>query len=217
MKKSKRAIVICAKNPVLGTCKTRLAATIGEDSALAVYIEFMKYYAQMVSEVEADVYIYFANGFPNLAGEVGLIWEKYIWRKQVEGDLGKRMFTAMKDLLNEDYEKVVLLGTDCPQMKALDIEKAYDELNDVDVVWGPSEDGGYYLVAFGGEAESKKVLFENIEWSTESVLEKSLAACERWGLSYDSLKVRNDVDYYDDLVDTVEKTGMFGGWLVEQG
>ena len=93
-------------------------------------------------------------------------------------------------------EHAVLIGADCPTLNADDLEMAFNELQQgTDVVLGPAEDGGYYLI---GMSSDYPRLFENIPWSTHNVLAATEMHLRGQGLSWHLLPVRRDIDTAED-------------------
>ena len=109
-------------------------------------------------------------------------------------NLGDRMLYAFKQGFEAGYEKIVIIGSDMYDLNEASLEHAFQLLEANDYVVGPAEDGGYYLL---GMKQLKKELFENKEWGTSSVLNKTLndLSSEKYAL----LETRNDIDYYEDI------------------
>ena len=112
-------------------------------------------------------------------------------KPQTEGDLGQRMLACFEDGVH------VLVGGDCPLMSATYIEKAFDALVEHDLVFGPTEDGGYVLL---GMREPIPQLFRDIPWSTEDVLRVTIDVANALGLSVKCLDQVWDVDTKADYV-----------------
>ena len=106
------------------------------------------------------------------------------------------MNNAFAFIFREGYNKVVIIGTDCPELSAGLIMSAFVYLQTNDVVIGPAEDGGYYLL---GLKEPQPQLFKNMKWSTSSVLPDTICSCETSLLRYFLLPVLNDIDEEKDL------------------
>ena len=103
---------------------------------------------------------------------------------------------AFQQSFNHDFQKVVLIGSDCAQLTQAIIDQAFTALDDNDVVIGPSEDGGYYLLGmrrFFGD------LFAGIEWSTPTVFEETVGRVQSQGCSLELLPTLNDIDTEEDL------------------
>ena len=115
--------------------------------------------------------------------------------EQEDGDLGTRMFLTIKRALSEGSRKVVLIGTDIPGQILDHIKKAFDDLNEKDIVIGPAEDGGYWLVGMKNPCN----IFDGISWGKETVLGQTLDLAEQKGLSVSLLTPLNDIDTADDL------------------
>ena len=112
---------------------------------------------------------------------------------QCEGDLGARMSNAFSNDLKKS-SKVVLIGSDCPLMKTSIIEAAFEALDQNDLVLGPAEDGGYYLIGMKQEHE----LFLAMPWSSETVLEETLSRAQKLHLKVSQLEMLRDLDTIDD-------------------
>lgn len=195
--------MIFVKNPEMGKVKTRLAKTIGNNSALLVYKHLLQYTKNTALELGLDRHVYYSNFIDPYD-----LWDNNVFRKykQEEGDLGFRMKSAFEGAFEEGYEKVVVIGSDCYELDAASIEDAFKRLDTNDCVVGPANDGGYYLL---GMRQFTPELFEGIVWSTDQVYPTTLAKCEAQKLSVASLKEMTDIDEFcdiekfDDLVDLV--------------
>jgi len=186
-----RAIIVFIKNPILGTAKTRLAKSIGNEKALQVYRQLLNITREKVSALEAERYLYY-NSFIDSEDE----WssEKFQKRLQASGDLGIRMVEAFQEVTSQS-KKTIIVGSDCPTITSELLESAFETLNKSDVVIGPSPDGGYYLL---GMNKFHPELFENINWSTDSVLQQTIEIASKGNLSVGLLPDHNDIDTIDD-------------------
>ncbi len=173
------AVLIFSKAPVSGEVKTRLAKDIGSEAALNVYKAMLKTICQKLScsstnEIVWDCYLSASKDldhpfFSELISDYGLNTHL-----QSGGDLGKKMQTAMSDLLNH-YEKVVIVGGDAISISAEMIEAVFQALDHSDVSLVPAQDGGYIAIAV---KKTHPEMFQNIEWGTEQVLTQQLACFE---------------------------------------
>lgn len=120
----------------------------------------------------------------------------YDFREQGAGDLGERLERAVRDAFTEGANKVLVIGTDCPELDSSVLSEAMDLLTDHPLVFGPAYDGGYYLV---GLSEQCPAIFQNIAWGGPEVLAESLAVAKAAGLSVGLLGYLADVDVPDDL------------------
>jgi hypothetical protein len=105
------------------------------------------------------------------------------------------MWTAIQDAL-QDYDKVIVIGTDCPDYTCEYIEQAINLLDETDVVIGPAMDGGYVLI---GMKKAYEFLFYDIPWSSNAVLETTIEKIKNHSLSYALLPSLRDIDTPDDL------------------
>ena len=179
-------LIIFVKNIVLGKVKTRLAKTIGIQGAFEVYKHIVAQLENETSKVNHDKHIYFSDVV------IKEKWPKDQKFVQSEGDIGMRMKNAFEEAFNQGYKRVVLVGSDIPDLTFKIIDSAFDELENHKTVFGPSEEGGYYLV---GLNEMDVSIFEGVEWSTEQVLAQSLNKVS----SYALVEELNDIDTIDDL------------------
>ena len=187
---SLNALIIFIKNPVAGKAKTRLAKDVGDEKALEIYKSLLAYTRTIALLINAKRYLYYG-------GEIlDDDWDKtsFIKRLQSEGDLGERMSNAFTDVLAE-HNKVLIIGSDCPQLDLMTISRAYEKLEDHDYVVGPSKDGGYYLL---GMKELTANVFSNIEWSTDNVCSQTVERIKSANMTFDLLPELSDVDYKED-------------------
>jgi uncharacterized protein len=121
-----------------------------------------------------------------------------IYHDQGQGDLGARMAAAFQNSFDSGIDKVAIIGTDCPDLKAEIMSKAFDELDRSDLVLGPAQDGGYYLI---GLRRSLPELFEGINWGTDEVLAQTRTITQNLGLNIAELPTLTDIDRPEDLFD----------------
>ena len=188
----KQALIIFARNPIRGKVKTRLAATLGEDQALSIYQSLLEHTAQITRELPCDRHVFYADSI-----SLNDHWsdDVYLKRNQTGEDLGARMYHAFDTLFQESYEQVLIIGTDCFELTADTIQKAFTALNNHQVVIGPSADGGYYLL---GMRQFFPFLFQGIAWSTDSVCKTTIQQLALHKISYHTLPILNDIDTEDD-------------------
>ncbi len=187
------ALIIFLKNPELGKVKTRLAATIGNEKALELYEQLVSHTLISVKNIMADIFIYFSDNIDENIFE----FENHFFRKiQTGKDLGERMSNAFEEVFDLWYDKVLIIGTDCPAINLNLLDDAFDLLNDHDVVIGPATDGGYYLL---GSKKFYPELFEHINWSTSTVLDTTIHNCFQNQLAHVLLPQLSDIDDEKDL------------------
>jgi uncharacterized protein len=188
---SKNALIIFTRNPELGTCKTRLARTIGDEAALEIYKYLVKHTVKISEELSADKYVFYSE---NIAKED--FWNPEIFRKKLQYgfDLGVRMENAFSELFQLGYKKVIIIGSDLLDLTANHIDDAYKILNQNDLVIGPAKDGGYYLL---GMKAHHSTIFKNKNWGTSSVLKDTIKDIQN--CTFSLLEELNDIDTFEDI------------------
>lgn len=183
-------LIIFAKPLKRGRVKTRLAATAGEPRALEIYRTLLRHTGGISSTLSCDRQVWF-SGPP---GETDL-WKspRTAFRIQQGSDLGERMSHAFDTAFEEGYRRVVLIGSDCAELTSGHLRRAFRALHRRDLVIGPAEDGGYYLI---GMTKPFPFLFRNIDWSTREVLPATLSAAR--SLNPELLEELNDIDTESD-------------------
>ena len=184
------AIIVMAKRPQLGKCKTRLAKGIGEEHAFEAYKILLSNTLKQVEDSHLPVFLFLTGkGVLDVPGRFEI-------RDQTQGDLGVRMKDAFQCVFDQGFDQAIMMGTDCYELSTDHIAEAKNKLeNDADIVLGPSEDGGYYLIGMNGMHE----MFEGIDWSTPQVFEQSLKKIEEQQLTLATLEELNDIDTLEDL------------------
>ena len=186
-------LIIFIKNPVLGLVKTRLAATVGDEQALEIYLKLLHYTQCITNTLGVDKAVFYSD-FIDKADFWGNSTHLKILQR--EGDLGCKMKSAFQWGFEKGYKKICIIGSDCYELTAEIIINAFKLLKTKDVVLGPSNDGGYYLL---GLKKMSVELFQNKKWSTDSVAADTLNDLKELGLDYQLLKRLNDVDVEEDV------------------
>ena len=198
-----RVILVFAKWPAPGRVKTRLAASIGDDEAAEIYRRLVEHLVTILDTVPADEIRVlfdpadresdFKNWLTPLFSQTGCV----MFHAQVEGDLGHRLTTGFASVFAENEDAAAAaVGSDCIEVGPSEFSQCWESLaRGDDAVFGPTPDGGYYLV---GMREMQPALFENIPWSSEETLAASLRAAESAGLKTSMLDEKNDIDTLPD-------------------
>jgi uncharacterized protein len=189
----KCALALFAKTPIPGLVKTRLAPSLSAVQSADLYRCMLLDTIARTASLPCDTFIFYDGDqqfFSQAAPSSQLIPQK--------GDhLGSRLEHAFAAMGALGYEVCAVIGTDAPDLPLDYIEEAFSSLAaGSDVVFGPAEDGGYYLVAQNGICAT---LFEDIPWSGDRVLEQSLERAGAAGLSVALLPPWYDVDSFEDL------------------
>ncbi|WP_375419489.1 TIGR04282 family arsenosugar biosynthesis glycosyltransferase [uncultured Hymenobacter sp.] len=190
-----RHLLIFARPPELGQVKTRLAQGIGPAAALAVYEELLALTRAAAAGVAAHKTVWLTAAGPSRAVTENH-WPGYEQRVQPAGDLGARMSAAFQAAFAAGATAAVVIGTDCPDLSAELLEKAFQALATHDAVLGPAVDGGYYLLGMKALIPD---FFLNKPWSTAAVRAATLTDARRLGLRVAELPQLRDVDTAADL------------------
>ena len=190
-------MILFVKAPVLGAVKTRLAAHIGAEEALLLYRAFVADVLERVSAMDLRLRIFY---YP--PREWGLMreWlgEGLRFCAQRGEDLGERMHEAFCRAAQEGFERIVLAGSDIPELDERIISGAFSALEKTPAVIGPAADGGYYLAGFRADSVCRQV-FAGIDWGTDRVLDQTLEHFAEQGLSVEMLPCLSDIDTVADL------------------
>ena len=202
----KKGLILFAREPIPGQVKTRLAASIGDHAAAELYetmLQDVLKTARQLSDVETVVFWACEEETALLTA----LTEKFRCnsRYQRHGDLGQRMQAAFEEMFASGCELCCIIGSDAPDLPISYIQDAYRllETKPVDVVFGPSKDGGYYLL---GLRQVRPQVFEHIPWSSPEVLEQSLAIVRDSGMTAALLPEWQDIDTFEDLQAFQERT-----------
>lgn len=194
--KSNKCLIIFTRYPQAGTTKTRLIPAIGAEKAAEIGRLLTEYTVRAMrkSPPSLTVGVHFAGGNQVLMAQ--WLGADLVYKEQGDGDLGARMKSAFENAFAEHMTKVAIIGTDCPSLDFTLVSQAIDALSDYDLVLGPAEDGGYYLIALRSQVPQ---LFENINWGSALVLKQTLRIALCLGLKVYQLPILADVDRPEDL------------------
>jgi hypothetical protein len=191
------AIVIMAKAPIPNEVKTRLVPPLDPETASELYKNFLlDKIEQTRSIVGAHLFLAYTPETAETAFK-DIVPQEFTLIRQVGADLGKRLANISGNLFHQGFKKVVLLDSDTPNLPSRLIREALQRLDAFDVVIGPCEDGGYYLI---GLRSSMPELFRNIPWSTSEVVELTVRKVVKKGTTVSLLNKWYDVDTVKDLV-----------------
>jgi len=189
-------LLIFTRNPEPGKCKTRLAASVGDEIALAIYIFLLEHTVAVTKSLNVSKQVHYSEAIRE-----GDLWDPLVYYKKMQwgSDLGERMANAFKAGFKEGYKKVVIIGSDLYDLSTEDLEEAFKMLKTNDFVVGPASDGGYYLL---GMTHFVSDIFKNKDWGTDSVFNNTLAELKNKNVYL--LKTKNDVDVLEDIVNVPE-------------
>ena len=196
MNKHSNKLLIFTKSPVLGEVKTRLQPDYSPQQSLTLHKKLLLNTLVLSEKLNhSDIELCCT---PNRNTMFFLDCEKrfpLILTDQQGADLGERMAFAFSVAL-QTYGKVIIIGTDCPEINEHYIEQALVALNDHDAVIGPAADGGYVLL---GLRRFTLDLFTGISWGSDSVLTQTRKVLNKLSWSYQELAIMHDIDRAEDL------------------
>ncbi len=186
-----RALVVVAKAPLEGSVKTRLSPHLNPADAATLYECLLgDIVAKLEKHKESEFWLAFAPGgedyFSQNYAPIRLLAQR-------GKNLGERLHHVFVDLFHRGYGEIVVADSDSPTVPLSSIDQAYKQLSEegCDLVLGPSVDGGYYLIGLKRLAEG---IFQDIPWSTSSVLDTTLKKAEKLALKVELLPPAYDID-----------------------
>ena len=194
----KKALIIFAKQPLAGMVKTRLMPFITAADAAELYSCMLLDVLSKVQRLESVARFLFYEDEGDAGSYFSRLAPGMTMLPQAGIDLGERMMTAFQSVFALGYDAAAIIGTDSPDLPLSIIEDAFLALENerTDAVFGPSADGGYYLLAMKRFHAS---LFQGIEWSRSTVLRMSLARAAQAALRVALLPEWYDLDRVEDL------------------
>ena len=190
-------LIIFVKYPDPGKVKTRIARELGAEKAADIYSLIAGSVIENVSGSDKYRTVFFfdppemENGIRQWLGRDDVTYEP-----QSGNTIGERMSDAFERVFSGGAEKAVLIGTDVPEITGETVNRAFRLLEFEDAVIGPAEDGGYYLL---GLKKPEPLLFDDIEWGSDSVYKRTVERIEKLDLSYKPLDTLRDVDTAEDV------------------
>lgn len=188
---SKHLLLLFTRNPELGKVKTRLAKTIGDQAALDIYTFLLQHTQEVTHDLPCDKAVYYS-----VKVRENDIWSSDMYQKYAQegDDLGARMQHAFAKGFAQGYEKIVIIGSDLYDLQKKHILAAFEALTTNDVVIGPAEDGGYYLL---GMKTLHTQVFQHKEWGTDTVRQDTLNDLKDSKIHL--LEPLNDIDVFEDI------------------
>jgi len=193
----RQAVVMMAKAPQAGEVKTRLCPPLTFEAAAALYRGFL---LDTVAKIAALDTAQPVISYAPASGEAFFAEAVPHWTRlpQEGADLGARMHHCFTQLLAQGYDHVLLTGSDLPTLPLYIFRQAiqWSASPQIDVILGPSEDGGYYLIGLRAPCPA---LFMKMTWSTSEVLADTVRRATRLGLRIAYLPTWYDIDTPADL------------------
>jgi rSAM/selenodomain-associated transferase 1 len=194
-------LAMFAKYWQLGQVKTRLASSVGAAAARDVYLVLLQHLVKRFSRFGDQRTVVFSppESRPQFRDLLPGEWDL---EEQAQGDLGNRLRTFLTDNLDTHGTKLIVIGSDTPDLPVSYVARAVDLLSEFPVVIGPSQDGGYYLI---GMCRLVPDIFDGITWSTNQVLRQTIERLHNRNCPYGLLPSLNDVDELADLMQLMNK------------
>ncbi|MGF1587821.1 MAG: TIGR04282 family arsenosugar biosynthesis glycosyltransferase [Pleurocapsa sp.] len=191
-------LIIFSRYPEPGKTKTRMIPALGAADAAELQREMTEHTLNTAKQLldcrKVTIEVHFTGG--NQQQMLEWLGEEISYIEQVSGDLGDKIQAAFERAFNLGNQRVVVIGTDCPDIDQIILSKAFNSLQKQDLILGPAEDGGYYLI---GLNRSLPQLFNNIDWGSDRVLNKTSYLAQQLKLNVDYLPTLADVDRPEDL------------------
>lgn len=200
----KNHIIIFTRFPVPGKTKTRLISSLGPERAAELQRKMTEKVAKealVASKIlAAPVSIFYTNGTKEQMTD--WLGDCFHYYPQSSGDIGTKMEHAFSLILQNPASSAILIGSDIPGITAKIIEKGFRSLQNSDAVFGPSIDGGYYLIGMNQNVKENlnTLLFSEVPWSTASVLKKTTQRLDKYEYPYELLQSLRDIDRPEDLI-----------------
>ncbi len=194
---NKKQLILFVKAPDEGHCKTRLIPLLGKFATTELYKKLVIHCLQRICLLpDVDVAVHIDSRPEHEFFRMIQQTFNVSIHAQQGNDLGERMLFSIQQSL-QDYDECVLIGSDCPEIDEHYIAAAFDALKYDELVYGPASDGGYVLI---GASRIAAPLFDNIDWSTDSVLQQSLVNAQNCGYRYHLLNTLWDIDTASDYI-----------------
>ena len=190
-------LIIFIKYPQAGKVKTRLAKDVGESEAARIYSQMAKTIIEKtIDTANYNTIIFYDPPEKEQDVKEWINNKELNYLPQLGNTLGERISSAFKEVYSSGSNRALIIGSDCIDVDKGIINEAMDSLDSTDVILGPAEDGGYYLLGTNGYFPQ---IFQDIDWSTDKVLQQTIQKIYKNGLNYELLKTLKDIDTVDDL------------------
>lgn len=187
----KNCLIIFAKEPKEGKVKTRLHGYLSQAQCANLYKAFLRDTLELVNKVSCEYKILAYESCGKTPRYLKKIASCCIFYKQEGDGLGERMYNACKFAKKAGASKIVIIGSDSPDLPPPIVKRAFGLLKSADVVLGPSLDGGYYLIGLKSPCAG---LFKRIAWSSSTVLQNTIKNAKKLKKRLEFLEKRYDID-----------------------
>jgi rSAM/selenodomain-associated transferase 2/rSAM/selenodomain-associated transferase 1 len=193
-------LIVFTRYPQASTTKTRLIPALGAAGAAQLHRHLAEWTLHQALQLCAtslrspSVEVRFVGS--SLEQMQAWLGSSIRYLGQGDGDLGQRMARSFQDAFQMGSQRVIVIGTDCPSLDVALLEMAFAQLETHELVLGPAEDGGYYLI---GLSRFIPDLFIGIPWGSDQVFDLTLKLAQQQNLSYFLLPQHSDIDRPEDL------------------
>lgn len=199
---TKNCLILFTRYPTVGTTKTRLISHLGAEQAANLQRQMTEHIVDKTHPLRSRggcaMEIHFTGS--SLSQMQDWLGMQLTYRSQQGRDLGERLHRAFTEGFQDNCERVVVIGSDCPAISTDHLDQAFHQLNSHDLVLGPAWDGGYYLVGLSrSSAQRCGELFQNIAWGTEQVFAQTVAIAHHLNLTWATLEPLCDIDRPEDI------------------
>lgn len=184
----KTALIILVHDSVPSTVKTGKISIISAQESDAIRRQLLMHTQRVTIHLMADKFL-----FINEYSSGNNVWNKsgYIKRMQRGRGIGEIILNAFETVFSMGYSKVVLISSDSIETETSHLVQAFDNLDSYDIVIGPTQEGGYYLL---GMKRMHRLLFKHKAWNTALLLQQTLDDVTQLRLTYHLQRVMNDVE-----------------------
>jgi uncharacterized protein len=191
-------LVIFTRYPEAGKTKTRLIPVLGAIGAAVLQQQMTELTIakcrKLINIRDLSIEIWFHGGDRKLMQK--WLGNELVYKPQGSGNLGAKMSQAFATAFQSEIDRMVIIGTDCPELTVDILNDAFNSLSNRDLVLGEARDGGYYLI---GLSRLISDLFIEIDWGTEVVFRQTKQVAEKLNLTITYLPILNDIDRPEDL------------------
>ena len=198
---AKTSLNIFAKSPILGTVKTRMCPPLSQAQCLHLHQILVNHtlrLLQPLSSSEVEIVVCF-TGTLNQALDYAdrlAVPNSFLIDIQLGKDLGERLQNTLTTRMKAGYSEVIFIGTDCPRLSLETVQNAIKSLGHQDVVIGPANDGGYYLIGFSSYIPA---ILQGIHWGTPEVYKETVNRLMLQSVQWESIQLQSDLDTFEDL------------------
>ncbi len=203
----KKRLMLFVRYPRAGQTKTRLIPTLGAAGAAQLQREMAEYLLHRLQQPHWQLQVHFTGG--TRLEMIAWLGNKLSYYAQVGEDLGDRLQYGFQQGFQPSQPHpqthqlpipMLAIGADCIDLSADHVHQAFEALEHREIVLGPAQDGGYYLIGIRQFRPTLKTLFDGIDWSSPHVLQQTQARIRQLGLSWAQLETLSDIDRPEDLV-----------------